>query len=109
MRVVPEGDGYRVSGRLRYASGVSQSTWLMAGGLVFDGGGERARIAADGVPVIVGTFFPTREARVLDTWRVSGLAGTGSHDVEVRDVYVPAARCFDFRNTKPRRFDQSNE
>src|SRR5262245_35199845 len=37
LRVVPEGDGYRVSGRLRYASGVSQSTWLMAGGIVFDG------------------------------------------------------------------------
>jgi alkylation response protein AidB-like acyl-CoA dehydrogenase len=38
LRVVPEGDGYRVSGRLRYASGVSQSNWLMAGGLVFDRG-----------------------------------------------------------------------
>jgi alkylation response protein AidB-like acyl-CoA dehydrogenase len=100
LRVVPEGDGYRIAGRLRYASGVSQSTWLMAGGLVFDGDGERARIAADGVPVILGAFFPTREARVLDTWRANGLAGTGSHDVEVRDVYVPAARCFDFRSTK---------
>src|SRR5262249_37388533 len=30
LRVVPDGDGYRVSGRLRYASGVSQSSWLMA-------------------------------------------------------------------------------
>jgi alkylation response protein AidB-like acyl-CoA dehydrogenase len=105
LRVVPEGDGYRVSGRLRYASGVSQSSWLMAGGLVFEGGGGHARIASDGVPVIVGAFFPTREARVLDTWRVNGLAGTGSHDVEVSDVYVPAARCFDFRSTKPRPFD----
>ena len=78
----------------------------MAGGLVFEGG-ERAPAddAATGVPVIVGTFFPTREARVLDTWRVNGLAGTGSHDVEVSDVYVPAARCFEFFSTKPRPFD----
>jgi alkylation response protein AidB-like acyl-CoA dehydrogenase len=105
LRVVPEADGYRVSGRLRYASGVSQSNWLMAGGLVFDGGGAQPRIAADGVPVIVGTFFPTREARILDTWRPNGLAGTGSHDVEVSDVFVPASRCFDFRSTKPRPFD----
>jgi alkylation response protein AidB-like acyl-CoA dehydrogenase len=105
LRVVPEADGYRVSGRLRYASGVSQSSWLMAGGLVFDRGSAKPRIAADGAPVIVGTFFPTREARVLDTWHVNGLAGTGSHDVEVNEVFVPASRCFDFRSTKPRPFD----
>jgi alkylation response protein AidB-like acyl-CoA dehydrogenase len=103
LRVVPDGDGYRVSGRLRYASGVSQSNWLMAGGIVFDG--EQPRTTRDGVPVIVGTFFPTREARVLDTWRPNGLAGTGSHDVEVSDVRVPAARCFEFFGTKPRPFD----
>src|SRR5262245_10270514 len=103
LRVVPEGDGYRVSGRLRYASGVSQSSWLMAGGIVFDG--AKPRLTHGGVPAIVGTFFPTREARVLDTWRTNGLAGTGSHDVEVSDVYVPAARCFEFFSTKPRPHD----
>jgi alkylation response protein AidB-like acyl-CoA dehydrogenase len=105
LRVVPEGDGYRVSGRLRYASGVSQSNWLMAGGLVFDRGSAKPRVAPDGVPAIVGTFFPTREARVLDTWHVNGLAGTGSHDIEVSEVLVPASHCFDFRSTKPRPFD----
>src|SRR5688572_7516539 len=105
LRVVPHEDGYRITGRLRYASGVSQSNWLMAGGLVFDGDGARPRMTQTGVPVIVGTFFPTREARVLDTWHTNGLAGTGSHDVEVEDVQVPAARCFEFFSTKPRPFD----
>ncbi len=105
LRVTPEREGYRVSGRLRYASGVSQSNWLMAGGLVFDGDEPRPRMTSQGAPVIVGTFFPTREARVLDTWRTNGLAGTGSHDVEVSDVYVPAARCFEFFSTKPRPYD----
>jgi alkylation response protein AidB-like acyl-CoA dehydrogenase len=105
LRLEPEADGYRLSGRLRYASGVSQSTWLMAGGIVFDPGNPRPRMTRDGAPVIVGTFFPTREARVLDTWRPNGLAGTGSHDVEVSDVHVPAARCFEFFSTKPRAFD----
>ncbi|MGH7338006.1 MAG: acyl-CoA dehydrogenase family protein, partial [Myxococcota bacterium] len=59
LRVVPEAEGYRVSGRLRYASGVSQSNWLMAGGIVFDGAGAQPRMTREGVPVIVGTFFPT--------------------------------------------------
>src|SRR5262245_58557013 len=105
LRVVPEANGYRVSGRLRYASGVLQSNWLMAGGIVFDRGAAQPRTTRDGAPVIVGTFFPTREARVLDTWRTNALAGTGSHDVEVADVFVPAARCFEFFSTKPRPFD----
>jgi acyl-CoA dehydrogenase len=29
--------------------------------------------------------------KVLDTWRVMGMRGTGSHDVELNDVFVPDA------------------
>ena len=103
LRLVAAPGGHRLSGRLRYASGVSQSNWLMAGGLVFEG--DTPRLAPDGLPLILGAFFPTREARVLDTWRSNGLAGTGSHDVLVEDVFVPAARCFDFRSTHARPHD----
>lgn len=103
LRVIPEGDGYRIRGRLQYASGVTQSNWLVAGGLVFDG--EQPRFTPAGVPVLRAAFFPTREARVLDTWRVNGLAGTGSHDVEVADVFVPAARTYDLLGTAPKRHE----
>ena len=102
LRVLPVDGGYRVRGRLQYASGVTQSRWLVAGGLVFDG--EQPRFV-DGVPVLRGAFFPTSEARVLDTWRVNGLSGTGSHDVEVADVFVPAARTWEFLATAPKRHD----
>jgi alkylation response protein AidB-like acyl-CoA dehydrogenase len=103
LRVLPEDGGYRLRGRLQYASGVLQSTWLAAGGLVFDG--EQPRFTPAGAPVIRGAFFPTSEARVLDTWRTNGLAGTGSHDVEVTDVFVPAARTWDFLGTEPKRHE----
>src|SRR5262249_53525149 len=96
LPVPPRRGACRRAGRLRYASGVSQSSWLMAGGIVFDADGARPRTTADGVPLIIGTFFPTREARVLDTWHTNALAGTGSHDIEVSGVYVPASRCFEF-------------
>jgi 3-hydroxy-9,10-secoandrosta-1,3,5(10)-triene-9,17-dione monooxygenase len=37
-------------------------------------------------------LVPARDYRVIDTWQVIGLAGTGSKDVEVDDVFVPAYR-----------------
>jgi alkylation response protein AidB-like acyl-CoA dehydrogenase len=103
LRVTPADGGYRLDGRLQYASGVTQSRWLVAGGLVVDG--ETPRFTPEGAPVLRGAFFPTSEARVLDTWRVNGLAGTGSHDVEVADVFVPAARTWDVLATEPKRHE----
>jgi len=103
LRLTPAPGGYRVSGELRYASGIQQSTWLVAGGFVIENG--RPRLAADGSPLIVGAFFTAPEARVLDSWRPTGMAGTGSHDAIVEDVFVPDARTFDFRLTTPRPLD----
>jgi alkylation response protein AidB-like acyl-CoA dehydrogenase len=103
LRLTPAAGGYRVSGALRYASGIHQSTWLVAGGFVIEN--ERPRLAPDGLPIIVGAFFPSREARVLDSWRPSGMAGTGSHDALLENVFVPSAYTFDFRTTTARPLD----
>jgi alkylation response protein AidB-like acyl-CoA dehydrogenase len=38
-------------------------------------------------------FFPAAEVTIHeDTWYTSGLCGTGSHDIEVNDVFVPEGR-----------------
>jgi len=47
-------------------------------------------------------IFPAADARVHDTWRAVGLCGTGSHDIEVRDLFVPAARSVSFFSDRPR-------
>jgi indole-3-acetate monooxygenase len=75
------GGGYRVRGRWPFASGCEHSPWRM-GGVTIDG------------PVPHHALFRADETRVIDTWDVSGLRGTGSHDLEVDDVVIPARRVF---------------
>jgi alkylation response protein AidB-like acyl-CoA dehydrogenase len=82
--------GYRVTGRWPFASGIMHSSWLMGGCRIQDG--DRARLTASGAPVTKLMFLPRADANVLDTWHTGGLRGTGSHDFEVHDVFVPARR-----------------
>ncbi|WP_298183138.1 acyl-CoA dehydrogenase family protein [Saccharomonospora sp.] len=78
----PSGDGhYRLNGRWRFNSGCLHADWIMAGVTV---------PADDGTRVPRLAFVPWRKAEVLDTWHVAGLAGTGSHDIVLNDVDVPA-------------------
>jgi alkylation response protein AidB-like acyl-CoA dehydrogenase len=52
--------------------------------------GHTPRLGADGGPVTILTMCPAAEAVILDTWRTLGMRGTGSHDVVMSDVFVPA-------------------
>jgi alkylation response protein AidB-like acyl-CoA dehydrogenase len=92
--------GFRVSGRWSFASGCTHCTWLM-GGCFVDGPDGRETIAA-GIPDIRLFLFPREEAKILDTWDVAGLAGTGSHDIEVRDLFVPEGRDVSLLADRPR-------
>jgi 3-hydroxy-9,10-secoandrosta-1,3,5(10)-triene-9,17-dione monooxygenase len=44
-------------------------------------------------------LVPRSDYKIVDTWRVVGLQGTGSHDLEVNDVNVPAHRSLSFSDT----------
>lgn len=79
--------GFRVSGRWAYGSFIAHSRWTIGNCIVHDG--ETPRRGADGAPDMRLLLFPTREVEIIDTWRVGGLRGTGSHDFAVRDLFVP--------------------
>lgn len=81
--------GYRVTGRWAFSSGCEHADWLFGNCVVIEDGQPRPG-AAPGVPELRGMIFPAAAARVVDTWRVLGMRGTGSHDVAVEAQFVPA-------------------
>jgi alkylation response protein AidB-like acyl-CoA dehydrogenase len=91
-RAVPANGGWNVSGRWAFASGCQHSTWLGLGVVMMDG--SDVRTLSNGAPDIRGVLVPASDIEILDTWDVSGLRGTGSHDVVARDVFVPEERTY---------------
>ncbi|MBN1206048.1 MAG: acyl-CoA dehydrogenase family protein [Myxococcaceae bacterium] len=91
--VVAEG-GFRVSGRWSLVSGCELADWIALMCVITEGTGPR--MMAPGVPETRMAYVPRGSYRILDTWHVGGLRGTGSHDVVVEDVFVPAERTFSF-------------
>ena len=76
--------GYRLTGRWPFSSGIDPSRWNLVGGIVRD---ERGRPLEHRVFLVAA-----KDYRVIDTWFVTGLLGTGSKDVEMSDLFVPAHR-----------------
>ena len=79
-----------MTGQTPFASGSNHCTWFVGLAHVYDG--NQLRVGADGQPVTLITACPAADVDVLDTWHTLGMRGTGSHDIVMRDVYVPQHR-----------------
>lgn len=77
----PVDGGYRLSGRWEFSSGCDAASWLMLG---VPGIGERN-----------WALVPRGDYEIVDTWFVSGLKGSGSKDIVVEDIFIPAHRILD--------------
>ncbi len=79
--------GYRVTGQWPFASGCHNAGWFWGQCVVMDGDAP-ARTPSGG-PALREALIPRDGFEILDTWHVSGLRGSGSHDVRAHDCFVP--------------------
>ena len=80
-KLEPVEGGYRLVGRWDFSSGSDGGSWAMLGAIGPDG----PRMA----------LVPRSDYEIVDTWYVSGLQGTGSKDILIKDAFVPAHRIGD--------------
>ena len=77
------GGGFILNGRWGYATGIFHSDYMALAAPVL---GEETD---DGKPVMYRFAVRTEEFEILDTWHVAAMKATGSHDVVLKDVFVP--------------------
>lgn len=92
--------GYRVTGRWRYASGAHYATTFTAACVVTRD--DEPVLDDSGNSVVRAMAFEPSDVRILPTWDTTGMRGTGSHDFEVTDVFVPERRTFSVFTDAPR-------
>src|SRR6476659_366974 len=85
-------DGYVISGRWPFSSGVDPSEWNMLAGL--------SRLDDNAPPEQRVFLLERSQYKVIDTWFAGGLRGTGSKDVEVKEQFVPEHRTLAVADTK---------
>jgi alkylation response protein AidB-like acyl-CoA dehydrogenase len=74
--------GAKLTGHWDFSSGSDEASWYMLAGLGPAGPGFH--------------LVPRADVQVSDTWFTAGLAGSGSKDVIVTDVFVPEHRVLPF-------------
>jgi thioesterase domain-containing protein/alkylation response protein AidB-like acyl-CoA dehydrogenase/acyl carrier protein len=78
LKATPVSGGWEVSGRASWGSGIMHADWVVLGGI------------ADNEPRVF--LIPASDVQIEDVWHMSAMAGTGSNDILVSEVFVPAHR-----------------
>ncbi|GII88720.1 hydroxylase [Sphaerisporangium siamense] len=91
--------GYRVTGRWPFGSGVTHADWVVGGCAVYRDGAREP--GPGGAPTNWRLMLARAgEFQQVDTWHTTGLAGSGSMDYQVTDLFVPEERSFDFMSSR---------
>ncbi|WKA59245.1 acyl-CoA dehydrogenase [Planococcus shenhongbingii] len=81
---VKDGDGYRISGKWNFVSGILHSEWV--------GVGVKIQFPDKEKPEVCLPILKTSEVEIVENWDTFGLRGSGSNQVIAENVYVPMER-----------------
>ncbi|MEL6875666.1 MAG: acyl-CoA dehydrogenase family protein [Pseudomonadota bacterium] len=95
-----KGDHYLLSGQWQWGSGSPNCSWLGGGAMIFKDG--ELQKFPNGAPYHRMLFFPAEQVRLIDSWHVAGMKGTGSGDFAVEALEVPKDRSISFIADHPR-------
>ena len=76
--------GWVVSARFNFVSGIRHATWLTFRTFALDEEGNRGQMLA--------MYCAGSDISSLNNWETVGLRGSGSPDIELREVFVPDSR-----------------
>ncbi|SEN98990.1 MULTISPECIES: acyl-CoA dehydrogenase family protein [Cryobacterium] len=88
--------GYRISGRWRFGSGITHANVISAGCTVYNEDGTPFTDELSGGPEWRVMLAPAEAYDLIDTWHTTGLAGSGSFDYSVDELFIPKERSFTF-------------
>jgi 3-hydroxy-9,10-secoandrosta-1,3,5(10)-triene-9,17-dione monooxygenase len=77
----PVAGGFRLSGHWSFSSGCDAASWVM--------------VAVQRPDGLMWLLLPRPDYDILDTWFASGMRGTGSKDIVIKEAFVPQHRTID--------------
>ena len=83
----PEDGGFRLTGRWEWGTGVMHADWVLVGAITEGCNPQQ--------PDLYMYALPREDVSVVDTWNPAGMVGTGSNEVHIENVFVPAHRRLD--------------
>lgn len=86
-RIEKVSGGFQVSGRWSFSSGSGICSGVILGGIA-----GTAEVNGTEYPDFTSVVLDDTDYRIEQTWNVAGLRGTGSNDIVVDGVFVPAHR-----------------
>lgn len=93
-KAVTTEDGYLVTGRWTFGSGIKHADVISAGCIVFEGG--KPKIGDNGKPEWIVVLGTQEDFEIDDNWDTTGLRGTGSHDYHTQNRFFKREHAFSF-------------
>jgi alkylation response protein AidB-like acyl-CoA dehydrogenase len=87
LPAAPVQGGYLLSGRAPFVSGCHAATWYVFASMVVEDG--QPKTDGMGNPIALAAFVPRSEVEIVENWDTLGMRGTGSHDVVLKDAFIP--------------------